>query len=33
MNVITQHIQARMSYYGFVGHHLLGHPFVPGPMN
>ncbi len=33
MNVITQHIQARMSYYGFVGRHLLGHPFVPGPMN
>ncbi|MYF12935.1 MAG: hypothetical protein F4220_03920 [Gammaproteobacteria bacterium] len=33
MNVITQHIQARLSYYGFVGRHLLGHPFVPGPMN
>ncbi len=33
MNVITQHIQARMSYYGFVGRHLLGHPFIPGPMN
>ena len=33
MNVITQHIQARTSYYGFIGRHLLGHPFVPGPMN
>ncbi|MDA1077106.1 MAG: hypothetical protein O3A63_20525 [Proteobacteria bacterium] len=33
MHVITQHVQARMLYYGFVGRYFLGHPFVPGPLN
>jgi len=33
MHVITQHVQARMGHYGFVGRYFLGHPFQPGPMN
>ena len=33
MHVITQHVQARRSHYGFVGRHLLGFPFAPGPLN
>lgn len=33
MQVITQHVQARMSHYGFVGRYFLGHPFQPGPLN
>ena len=33
MQVITQHVQARMSHYGLVGRYFLGHPFQPGPLN
>lgn len=33
MHVITQHVQARMSHYGYVGRHFLGHAFEPGPLN
>ena len=33
MQVITQHVQARLQNYPMVGRHLLGHPFVPGPLN
>jgi hypothetical protein len=33
MHVITQHMQARLGHYGFVGKYFLGHPFQPGPMN
>ncbi len=33
MKVISQHVQARRSHYGFVGRHLLGYPFQPGPLN
>jgi alkylation response protein AidB-like acyl-CoA dehydrogenase len=33
MRVITQHVQARMMYYGYVGRYFLGHEFKPGPLN
>ena len=33
MHVITQHVQARLSHYGYVGRHFLGHDYEPGPLN
>ena len=33
MHVITQHVQARLGHYGYVGRYFLGHPFKPSPLN
>ena len=33
MHVITQHVQGRLSHYGFVGRYLLGHPYQYGPLS
>ena len=33
MHVITQHVQARLSHYGYVGRHFLGHDYEPGPLS
>ena len=33
MHVITQHVQARIGHYGYVGRYLLGYPFQRGPLN
>ncbi len=33
MHTITQHVQARLGHYGYVGRYLFGHPFEGGPLN
>jgi alkylation response protein AidB-like acyl-CoA dehydrogenase len=33
MHTITQHVQARLGHYGYMGRYLFGHPFKPGPLN
>jgi alkylation response protein AidB-like acyl-CoA dehydrogenase len=33
MHTITQHVQARVGHYGYMGRYLFGHPFEPGPLN
>jgi alkylation response protein AidB-like acyl-CoA dehydrogenase len=33
MHVITQHVQARTSWYGYAGRYLMGHAFERGPLN
>jgi len=33
LHVITQHVQARLSHYGYVGRHFLGHDYEPGPLS
>lgn len=33
LHVISQHLQARLSYYGVVGRYVLGEDYEPGPLN
>jgi alkylation response protein AidB-like acyl-CoA dehydrogenase len=33
MHTMTQHVQARLAHYGYVGRYLFGHPFKPDALN